>query len=438
MTVVALTALFMFASGQSAIDTELASLYIDQYRAAAKLDGGRLWGKSLLAPLLFVDPTTRTVVASQADTDLALTPKDSVFLGTLPANKLLGNAILDWGRTQWVMILWPVPENYTDRMTLLLHESFHRIQPSLGFLRQGDPCNHLNTLDGRYWMQLEWRALARALRKTGSERREAIRDATLFRRRRYELFPDAQVAEARMERLEGVPSYTGTKLRGTADVESLLHVAQRLEDAVSNTENLPRMFSYLTGPAHGFLLDGSGSDWKKSAATTPGFGEAVATAYQVRLEGNVKQQAETAASRYGGKSLLAAEKSRDKKIRERIASFEQQLVKGPVLELSMGSWRASTNALKMTPIGVGRVVHTYLVANSDWGRLEVDGSHALVDETSRLAYVPMPFRESGDSLIGTGWKVFLNTGWKVVNGTRRGDMKVVKSGATDCSNQWPF
>ncbi len=62
-------------------------------------------------------------------------------------------------------------------------------------------------------MQLEWRALAKALHvRAPEERRTGIADALLFQRERYRLFPSAAKVEGALEINEGVPEYTGVKL----------------------------------------------------------------------------------------------------------------------------------------------------------------------------------------------------------------------------------
>jgi hypothetical protein len=68
---------------------------------------------------------------------------------------------------------------------------------------------HLDTLEGRFWMQLEWRALRRAIESSGSDRTAAIADALAFRRERRRLFPGAADNERRDEIREGLASYTG-------------------------------------------------------------------------------------------------------------------------------------------------------------------------------------------------------------------------------------
>lgn len=54
-------------------------------------------------------------------------------------------------------------------------------------------------------MQLEWRALRRALQSTGRDQAEAIADALAFRRQRRRLFAGAADNERRDEIREGLP-----------------------------------------------------------------------------------------------------------------------------------------------------------------------------------------------------------------------------------------
>jgi len=91
-----------------------------------------------------------------------------------------------------------LPENDADlRQQLPGHALFHRIQPELGFMTEDGFNEHLDTLEGRVWIQLEWRALRRAVESSGSDRAEAIADALAFRRERRRLiFPMGSVSTA--------------------------------------------------------------------------------------------------------------------------------------------------------------------------------------------------------------------------------------------------
>src|SRR5580765_9087138 len=106
-----------------------------------------------------------------------------------------------------------LPEKDADvRQQVMLHGLFHRIQPELGFWTGTDDGfnEHLDTLEGRVWMQLEWRALRRALASSGSDRAEAIADALAFRRARRRLFPGA----ADNERCDEIAAFLLYRSRG--------------------------------------------------------------------------------------------------------------------------------------------------------------------------------------------------------------------------------
>src|SRR5215207_9473911 len=65
-------------------DVATAGRYFAEARALCGRDGGRLWGRSLCGPMMFADPTTRAVMASEADREGVLKRSGEVFVGTLP------------------------------------------------------------------------------------------------------------------------------------------------------------------------------------------------------------------------------------------------------------------------------------------------------------------------------------------------------------------
>lgn len=97
------------------------------------------------------------------------------------------------GGVRWCTFVWQMipADDEAARARIMLHELFHRVQPQLGLLITSIPgeLDHLDTLEGRHWMQLEWRALTRALDSSGAGCTEALRDALAFRMARRTLFP---------------------------------------------------------------------------------------------------------------------------------------------------------------------------------------------------------------------------------------------------------
>jgi hypothetical protein len=73
--------------------------------------------------------------------------------------------------------MWPVPADTVLRRTLLIHELWHRVQADIGLPETGPSNAHLDTPDGRLWLQLEWRApgAAPSARATRASRRSPTR-----------------------------------------------------------------------------------------------------------------------------------------------------------------------------------------------------------------------------------------------------------------------
>ena len=79
------------------IDTTVARRYFQEAAALTARDAGRLWGRSLAGPLLFVDRASRAVLTDSPDSEGRLRPFGSLYTGTLPASAA---AIGSWAPTK--------------------------------------------------------------------------------------------------------------------------------------------------------------------------------------------------------------------------------------------------------------------------------------------------------------------------------------------------
>ena len=143
------------------------------------------------------------------------------------------NAPVQWGGTKWGAYMWDFVVNTTPRARkeLFLHELFHGVQPQLGLMVQAPASEHLDAVDGRYWLRLEWRALARALRESGEQRNLAVRDALAFRQARRMLYPASVESERGQEITEGLAAYTGTVLAAESAADAIAGALDLLADA---------------------------------------------------------------------------------------------------------------------------------------------------------------------------------------------------------------
>ena len=413
------------------IDPERAALIFGEAEEAAMADDGKLWGHSLVGPILFADPRTRHVVANQPDEQGRLHEQGLVFTGTLPQEVTIANTGTDWAGVRWTMVIWPLPEERFARTQLVLHESFHRIQPRLAHGGGGALATHLDSESGRTWLRLEFRALAEALAGPEDRRTGALADALLFRAQRRALFPEALASESALERNEGLAEYTGLALCGLAEPERAERAAARLLRDES-APSFARSFAYATGPGYGLLLDRQGGEWHKSIDARSDLPALLAAAAGWRAPEPLAPAAEEHAAQHGGAEVRADERRRSEERARMEARERARFVDGPVLVLPFGArmnYSFDPNDVMPLP-GAGSLYGNARVVD-DWGVLDASGSRALfvlaADGGFTAAQVPAPREARARPVSGEGWSLSLAQGWTLAPATRAGDWKVVRS-----------
>jgi hypothetical protein len=416
------------AAQQPAIDPLLADQYFQEARAMCSKDGGNLWGISIDGPLIFADPRTRSIVANRGDGEGRLVAKGNVFVGRLPETQNIANTAVRWAGVEWTMVMWPLPENKQSRARLMAHELFHRIQDELGLPALNPSNDHLDTLDGRIMLRLEWRALKVAIMSRGEERRRSIEDALVFRARRRELFQTAAETERGLEMNEGLAEYTGVRLCGKTAPETSDYLRAKLE-AAEKMPSFARSFAYTSGPAYGFLLDEAGTVWRNKLSPRDDFGVLLRKALSITPPADLKQQAEKRAARYEGGLVRAEETAREESRNLRAAEHRRRLVEGPVLILPLtDEVRYSFDPYNVETLeGHGTVYPSVRIVDA-WGILDVSGGALMIREGQRVVGVRVsaPRDLSARPLVGEGWKLTLNGGWRLVPSARAGDYTLKK------------
>ena len=405
------------------------------FQEAAQLcgrDGGALWHHSLCGPILLVDWTDNTAVANQADPQGVLKPAGTVFAGTLPPDIVIANTPIEWAGRRWTELLWPLSDDTAHRHVMLSHELFHRAQVELGMVQHDGGNLHLDTLEGRILMQLEWHALARALSAPdAAARRAAVSDALLFRHERYRLFPDAQSEEQALELNEGVAEYTGVRV-GLPTARERVAYAQRDLETFVQSPTFVRSFAYATGAAWGLMLDEADPAWRDhlAAAMKNGHPRGLDQMLQAALK-LAEPSAATVKAREDDydDTLRPRELARDQAKQARLAELKARLVDGPVLRLPLAGHHASYqfNPQTLEALGSTGVVYPTMKLSADWGALAVEQG-ALLDKAMSVAAVAAA-GVSGDRLQGPGWHLSLNKGWVVAPGERAGDFVVKQEGS---------
>jgi hypothetical protein len=393
------------------VDQQRAQAFFKEAQAICERDGGRLWGFSICAPMVIGDARTRTFATSQPAPDA-------------PRPNLIGilNGPIQWGDTMWAAVTWDTIANWPakTRGEVFAHEAFHIGQMRAGLGADVVSNEHLDSAEGRYWMRLEWRALARALRESGDARRLAVRDALAFSQARRTRFPDNAESERALQINEGLASYTQTVLGAPTPADVVPRAIELLEGAEAG-ESFVRTFPYNSGPAYGLLLDAASPGWPRKIRAT----DDVAAMLTRALDVTPTADAAAAAARYGGAGIRAAEDQRDQQRQARIAELRRRFVDGPVFVMP-GGGGGTSNSMGATVIpGVGTVYfHAYRMTGP-WGALEADNG-VLQDTDGRLRRLPAPVKGDDASISGDGWTFKAAPGWVIRAGPRAGDFELVR------------
>ena len=393
------------------VDQQRAQEYFQEALALCERDGGRLWGVSICGPMVIADRRTQTFATSQPAPE-----------GTRPTLLGLVNAPVQWGGATWGAYVWNDVVNKTprDRMALLLHELFHGVQPALGLMAPARATEHLDAVDGRYWLRLEWRALARALRESGEPRSLAVRDALAFRQARRMVYPASVEDERGQEITEGLAAYTGNVLAAPSAGDAIVGVLNLLAGA-ETAESFVRTFAYTSGPAYGLLLDASSPGWTRQVRGT----DDLATLLMRALAVQPAADATASAARYGGADIRASEEKRQQDRQQRLDELRQRFVEGPVLLIPGGGTGMSDSRGAVVIPGAGTVYFGAFRASGIWGTLEAEkGVLVASDGSSRR--VSAPVRRDDVTFTGDGWTFKAAPGWVVREGARQGDYEVVR------------
>jgi len=405
------------APAASGFDSVRAAAFFAEAGELCGREGGRLWGVSLCGPMVIADPVTRSIATNQPAPDA---PR--------PAALGYANSAMKWGETRWTTLVWQHVAGAADdqRRVLLIHELFHRVQPELGFFLPEPSNDHLDAFAGRYWLQLEWRALAEALKQPRDAGLAALRDAFAFRAARHRELPAAAENERVLVVNEGLAQYTGTVVGSATRAEAAASAVKQLA-AGADKESYVRTFAYSSGAAYGVLLDAWSPGWTRAFSSTDD--PALLLMAAAKIQPSALPDAAEAAGRYDGETLRVAEEKRETGRAARLADFRRRFVEGPVLVLRKGN-SASFGTDGMMPVPGEGVIYPRFRTTTAWGSLA--GDPVLVGDT--LLRVPAPAGIEGSSLQGEGWTLELAPDWMVQPGPRAGDFTVVRRPAST-SNQ---
>lgn len=405
-------------------ETQLAIKALGELARVCEADGMLLWRKSLCGPIVLVHPSTRAAMANRPDPDGKFRKDGDVFLGVFPEQFTPSNTSIQWGGQEWATVMLPLPTDPFQRLALLAHESFHRIQGSVGLGASDAPNPHLDTEAGRLWLRLELRALARALRAEGPAGRQSATDAMLFRIYRHRLCPGSEAMEAAMEKQEGLAEYTGVFVAMRATGENVSRKA-RVVEAFEDSNAFARSFGYATGPSLGFLLDRYAVGWRDRAASTS-LDSMLVSALHVQAPKDIQREAQQRAALYGYPAVAAAEHEREERHKAFLAELTSKFVDGPTLDFpSAPEMRRTFNPGTLVPFPPHGTYYPSGTFTANWGKLQVESGGVLVGLDNRSVRVPAPTDPNARPVRGAGWVLQIEPGWTIRPSGRPGTFAVV-------------
>lgn len=388
--------------------------------ALCKADGGALWGVSLCVPMMVVNPATHEALLNRPARGAVR--EATAFRITLPATAQVSTAPVVFEGRRWAEITWPMYGDAGTQAVTLMHESFHVVQPKLGF--NGDADNgsiagdaFLDTRDGRIWLRGELHALRRALQSTGEARKRALHDAVQMRLYRDSLSKGTGEQERRLDLLEGLAEGTGID----AGLPPNRRIAYALHDSafVEAQPSYARSFAYATGPAYTELLDGTQSNWRRHVTTASDIARMALHAYGLTVSTPTSAQARAVLLRYGGQAIEAQEQTRAMRMAALDVQYKRELVTGPILTLPMSHFHITFNPRDIETLApYGTVYHT-LTLSAPWGSVTVRGGDALISTDFQSLRIAAPQSSRGNIATGRGWKLLLAPGYAIAPDPRR-------------------
>ena len=251
---------------------EKAAPCFENLKKVSDADNGKLWGKTLYGPTMFVDVQTRNLVANQQNKENSFEQKGDLFFGQLPEDIIIANTSISYCGEDWTCVIWDDSRDLLTSTQLLIHESLHRIQDEIGLPSCGSSNQHLDETEGELQLKLELGILKDLLQNDSKDLTEGLRDAMTVRKYRQTMFPNGN--ENQFECHEGMAEYTAFKLLPLDNDNEAIRkglVAAAITKGMDGS-GFGNSFAYLTGPAYGLLIDEMIPDWRngiRSGKTIP-------------------------------------------------------------------------------------------------------------------------------------------------------------------------
>lgn len=394
--------------------TEKASQYFKSIEEICNRDDGKLWGKNLYGPIMFVERTSRRIIANQPDKEGLLKGKDGIYTGFYPKELILANSPVKYGGVIFGMAPLPLEEDEFRIKTRAIRGLFHRFHDSEQLLAPPFNTSNMDEKEARLWIKLEWKALRKALTTSGEEKQLAIRDALIFRGSNRELYQKYASDENRFETNEGLATFTYTLLCTNSAEEYKKRLFENLDRAYS-MPSYARSYGFIHGALYATLLYDKGYDFKKIKSDNIDFGNAVRELYNITLPAICRDVAGSIAVNYEIDAINKEEKQRLAIIQENLHKQTSIFTEKPIVFLELESPYFDFEPENIHPLDTLGTLYSAIRVSDNWGKLTVDKVGCLVSNNFKLIRLSAKgFKSDKNHISGDGWILVLNNDWEMV------------------------
>ena len=393
---------------------EKALAYFTEIEKICNSDSGKLWGENLYGPIMFVERTTRRIVANSPDKEGLLKSKDGVYIGLYPRELLVNIAPVIFGGTQFAMAPLPEVEDEFRAKTRAIHSLFHRFQEKQGIATAMFNANNMDEKEARLWIKLEWKALRKAINTEGEESMLALRDALIFRGSNRELYHKYATEANRFETYEGLAAFTFTKLCTRSPEEFRTRLFEML-DRVYSMESYARSYGGIHGALYTTLLYNKGYDISQIKTDDFDLGNAVRELYNVELPVICRDVGGSLAVNYNLDEIKKEELKRDERIKESINNQANIFIQKPVVFLELESPYFDFEPEEIHALDSLGTLYNSIRVSDNWGKLTVDKGGCLVANNLKfLRITAKSFKADKNHVSGDGWHLILNNDWELI------------------------
>ena len=394
-------------------NNQKAAYYFKSIEEICNKDNGKIWGKNLYGPLMFVDRESRKIFANMPDNQGLLKLKDGIYTGLYPTELIIGNTNRDFGGVMFAIMPIPATEDEYRIKTRAITELFKRFENTRGIFSEMGNTRYLNQKNARFWLKLEWKALKSAISLTGEARTQALRDALIFRGARKELYKENESLENRIEISEGLPNFMSVKLCTENDEEYKAKLIEQI-DMVYGFQSYSYAFGTLNGGLYSYFLNDKGFDFLSITNEDTDLGNIVREVYKIELPVILRDVAGSIALNYDIDGIYKEEELREAGIKARINEQLGTFTEKPVVYIDLYSPYFGFEPEDVNPLDTLGTLYNTLRVSDNWGKLTVDQGGTLVSNNLKsIRITAKNIKETKTQITGDGWVLLLNPQWKL-------------------------